>query len=44
MISPLADIDVTDAEKAQDAMCVIDRALEEVSSTEVRLEPSRRTT
>ena len=29
----LADIDVTDAEKAQDAMCVIDRALEEVSST-----------
>jgi flagellin len=29
----LADIDVTDAQKAQDAMCVIDRALEEVSST-----------
>ncbi|MEC8254169.1 MAG: flagellin, partial [SAR324 cluster bacterium] len=29
----LADIDVTDAEMAQDAMCVIDRALEEVSST-----------
>jgi flagellin len=29
----LADIDVTDAEKAQDAMCVIDRALEEISST-----------
>ena len=29
----LAEIDVTDAQKAQDAMCVIDRALEEVSST-----------
>jgi flagellin len=29
----LADIDVTDAQKAQDAMCLIDRALEEVSST-----------
>jgi len=29
----LADIDVTDAQKAQDAMCVLDRALEEVSST-----------
>ena len=29
----LADIDVTDAQSAQDAMCVIDRALEEVSST-----------
>ena len=31
--SSLAEIDVTDAQSAQDAMCVIDRALEEVSST-----------
>ena len=31
--SSLAEIDVTDALKAQDAMRVLDRALEEVSST-----------
>ena len=33
----LQDIDLTSAEKAQDAMCVIDRALEEVSATRARL-------
>ncbi|MEC8594847.1 MAG: flagellin [Deltaproteobacteria bacterium] len=33
----LQDIDLTSAEKAQDAMCVIDRALEEVNATRARL-------
>jgi flagellin len=33
----LADLDVTDALKAQDAMRILDRALEEVSSTRAEI-------